>query len=68
MGNEFGHPEWIDVPREGSQWSHRYAHRPGYDSHGQVKAITRRSTILTHPEKGRRPCSTTGDPSRPANH
>eukprot|EP00959_Pyramimonas_sp_CCMP1952_P467297 9491343-Pyramimonas_sp.AAC.1 len=22
MGNEFGHPEWIDFPREGNQWSH----------------------------------------------
>lgn len=21
MGNEFGHPEWIDFPREGNQWS-----------------------------------------------
>jgi len=27
MGNEFGHPEWIDFPREGNQWSHRYARR-----------------------------------------
>jgi len=22
MGNEFGHPEWIDFPREGNQWSY----------------------------------------------
>jgi 1,4-alpha-glucan branching enzyme len=21
MGNEFGHPEWIDFPREGNDWS-----------------------------------------------
>lgn len=27
MGNEFGHPEWIDFPREGNQWSHHYARR-----------------------------------------
>lgn len=27
MGNEFGHPEWIDFPREGNGWSHRYARR-----------------------------------------
>lgn len=27
MGNEFGHPEWIDFPREGNQWSFHYARR-----------------------------------------
>jgi len=27
MGNEFGHPEWIDFPREGNQWSLKYARR-----------------------------------------
>lgn len=27
MGNEFGHPEWIDLPREGNDWSYRYARR-----------------------------------------
>ncbi|MBQ1938318.1 MAG: alpha amylase C-terminal domain-containing protein [Bacteroidales bacterium] len=27
MGNEFGHPEWIDFPREGNNWSHQYARR-----------------------------------------
>lgn len=27
MGNEFGHPEWIDFPREGNDWSHKYARR-----------------------------------------
>ena len=27
MGNEFGHPEWIDFPREGNNWSHKYARR-----------------------------------------
>lgn len=27
MGNEFGHPEWIDFPREGNNWSY-YARQP----------------------------------------
>ncbi len=27
MGNEFGHPEWIDFPREGNGWSYFYARR-----------------------------------------
>lgn len=24
MGNEFGHPEWLDFPREGNEWSHKH--------------------------------------------
>jgi len=27
MGNEFGHPEWIDFPREGNNWSFHHARR-----------------------------------------
>ncbi len=27
IGNEFGHPEWIDFPREGNNWSYHYARR-----------------------------------------
>lgn len=27
MGNEFGHPEWIDFPRQGNNWSYAYARR-----------------------------------------
>ncbi len=27
MGNEFGHPEWIDFPREGNGWSYHYCGR-----------------------------------------
>jgi 1,4-alpha-glucan branching enzyme len=27
MGNEFGHPEWIDFPREGNDWSFSHARR-----------------------------------------
>src|SRR5438045_3717853 len=27
MGNEFGHPEWIDFPREGNSFSYQHARR-----------------------------------------
>ena len=27
IGNEFGHPEWVDLPREGNNWSYHYARR-----------------------------------------
>jgi 1,4-alpha-glucan branching enzyme len=27
IGNEFGHPEWIDFPRAGNNWSYHYARR-----------------------------------------
>lgn len=27
MGNEFGHPEWIDFPRQENNWSYQYARR-----------------------------------------
>ncbi len=27
MGNEFGHPEWMDFPREGNGWSYHYCRR-----------------------------------------
>lgn len=27
MGNEFGHPEWVDFPREGNDWSHKHCRR-----------------------------------------
>ncbi|MEQ8925181.1 MAG: alpha amylase C-terminal domain-containing protein [Fulvivirga sp.] len=27
FGNEFGHPEWLDFPREGNDWSYKYARR-----------------------------------------
>lgn len=27
MGNEWGHPEWIDFPREGNNWSYEHARR-----------------------------------------
>jgi 1,4-alpha-glucan branching enzyme len=38
MGNEFGHPEWIDFPREGNGWSHKYARRQwGLADHPDLK-------------------------------
>jgi len=27
IGNEFGHPEWVDFPRVGNGWSYHYARR-----------------------------------------
>lgn len=27
MGNEFGHPEWVDFPREGNNWSYQHSRR-----------------------------------------
>ena len=27
IGNEFGHPEWIDFPRIGNEWSYHYCRR-----------------------------------------
>ena len=30
MGNEWGHPEWIDFPREGNNWSFKHARRQWY--------------------------------------
>ncbi len=27
IGNEFGHPDWVDLPREGNRWSYSYATR-----------------------------------------
>ncbi len=27
IGNEFGHPEWVDFPREGNGWSYNHARR-----------------------------------------
>ena len=27
IGNEFGHPEWVDFPREGNGWSYQHCRR-----------------------------------------
>ena len=38
MGNEFGHPEWIDFPREGNGWSYKHARRQwGLMDHPDLK-------------------------------
>ena len=45
MGNEFGHPEWIDFPREGNGWSFKYCRRQwslvenGYLKYGLLNAF-----------------------------
>ncbi len=46
MGNEFGHPEWIDFPREGNNWSIHYARRQWSlaDNRICVTQVSRRST------------------------
>eukprot|EP00208_Stichococcus_sp_RCC1054_P002995 CAMPEP_0206143896 /NCGR_PEP_ID=MMETSP1473-20131121/22240_1 /ASSEMBLY_ACC=CAM_ASM_001109 /TAXON_ID=1461547 /ORGANISM="Stichococcus sp, Strain RCC1054" /LENGTH=642 /DNA_ID=CAMNT_0053539511 /DNA_START=296 /DNA_END=2220 /DNA_ORIENTATION=- len=47
MGNEFGHPEWLDFPREGNGWSHSYCRRQwsladaGHLRYGQLAAFER---------------------------
>ncbi len=47
MGNEFGHPEWIDFPREGNGWSYQYCRRQwslaenGYLKYGQLNDFDR---------------------------
>ncbi|RUA02593.1 MAG: 1,4-alpha-glucan-branching enzyme [Deltaproteobacteria bacterium] len=44
MGNEFGHPEWIDFPREGNNWSFHYARRQWHladDSHLKYHQLAR---------------------------
>ena len=51
MGNEFGHPEWIDFPREGNGWSHKYCRRQwslvenGYLKYGQLWEFDR---VMVH--------------------
>jgi 1,4-alpha-glucan branching enzyme len=52
MGNEFGHPEWIDFPREGNNWSYRHARRQWHlvDDRGlkyRLLAAFDRDMILT---------------------
>lgn len=51
MGNEFGHPEWVDFPREGNDWSYKYARRQwsleenGFLRYGQLSEWD--ATLLT---------------------
>ncbi len=64
MGNEFGHPEWIDFPREGNGWSYHYCRRQWSLAdndllrYGQLEAFDRamiallkRERLLTKPAK-----------------
>ena len=47
MGNEFGHPEWIDFPREGNGWDYKYCRRQwslpenGFLKYGQLELFDR---------------------------
>lgn len=52
MGNEFGHPEWIDFPREGNGWSFAHARRqwslaePDYLRYRYLRNFDRAMTAL----------------------
>jgi 1,4-alpha-glucan branching enzyme len=44
MGNEFGHPDWIDFPREGNNWSFKHARRQWHladDTHLKYHLLAR---------------------------
>jgi 1,4-alpha-glucan branching enzyme len=44
MGNEFGHPDWIDFPREGNNWSFKHARRQWHladDAHLKYHLLAR---------------------------
>ncbi len=62
MGNEFGHPEWIDFPREGNGWSYHYCRRQWslVDNHNlkyewlndfdkEMLALSKEYDVLTSP-------------------
>ncbi len=62
MGNEFGHPEWIDFPRAGNGWSYHYARRQWHlrddpnllyralgDFDRAMVVLARRARLLDHP-------------------
>ncbi len=57
MGNEFGHPEWIDFPREGNGWSYAYCRRQwsladnGFLRYGELQAFDRAMTTLLRDER-----------------
>ena len=56
MGNEFGHPEWIDFPREGNGWSYKYARRqwslarPDYLRYRNLLLFDKAMVALAHAE------------------
>jgi hypothetical protein len=48
MGNEFGHPEWVDFPREGNKFSYHYARRQWSRMIWRsASVISRLSTIIS---------------------
>src|SRR5207247_1565672 len=62
MGNEFGHPDWVDFPREGNGWSYDKARRLWHLAddpalrYGELAAfdralmgLLRTSRLLEHP-------------------
>lgn len=57
MGNEFGHPEWIDFPREGNGWSYKYARRqwslakPDYLRYSYLQEFDKAMIRLAEEEK-----------------
>ncbi len=57
MGNEFGHPEWIDFPREGNGWSYHYCRRQwglvddGNLRYGDLQAFDRAMIELLRRER-----------------
>jgi 1,4-alpha-glucan branching enzyme len=64
MGNEFGHPEWIDFPREGNGWSYHYCRRQwsladnGYLRYGALRdfdmamlSLLKRERLMTKKAK-----------------
>ncbi len=57
MGNEFGHPEWIDFPREGNGWSYHYCRRQwnlvdnGLLRYGELNAFDGEMIKLLHKER-----------------
>ena len=57
MGNEFGHPEWIDFPREGNGWSYHYCRRQwslyhnGYLKYGWLGDFDREMVKVTKEHK-----------------
>ena len=71
MGNEFGHPEWIDFPREGNGWSYHYCRRQWSLAddpnlrYGQLRefdkamiSLLKKERLLTKKTENRRPWQT----------
>lgn len=48
MGNEFGHPEWIDFPRQGNNWSYKYARRQWSLSENKLLRYANLQTFNQH--------------------